>query len=340
MTCHAQGNKGACDFDAGVLEFSGRLRAFVRARINNPQDAEDLTQDILLRVFKSRAELRDPSRLEPWIYQAARNTIVDFYRRRRPGEELPANLTADEHSFDDVARILRNSSLRFLQTLPDIYRIPLELSDLQGLSIAEIADRLKLGLSATKSRLQRGRALLRDKLMGCCQFEFDSRGTIIDYRQRTPCACPAACIPELDYRLGTEQDAAAITALLSQATLVTADLTPRSFLTFTLALSAGRLVACAGIEVHEDLGLLRSVAVSPELRNSGLGTGMLQRAEHLATQLHLSKLFLLTTTAPAFFARNGYIRINRDEAPAALRASREFSSLCPASAVVMHKSLV
>ncbi len=157
-------------FEAGVLEFAGTMRAFVRRRVSNAQDAEDLSQEIMLKVFRSRASLRDPAKLEPWLYQVARAALIDYYRRKRPSEPVPEGLIAEAHSFDETSKVLGRSARRFLATLPELYRMPLELAEMQGLSVADIAALLKLGQSAVKSRLQRGRALLRNKMIACCRF--------------------------------------------------------------------------------------------------------------------------------------------------------------------------
>ncbi len=342
-------------FEAGVLEFAGKLRAFVRRRVSNPEDAEDLSQEVMMKVFRSRDSLRDPSKLESWLYQVARGALIDYYRRKRPSEPVPEGLSAEEHSFDEIGAVLGRSARRFLQTLPDLYRTPLELAELQGLSIAEIAARLKLGQSAVKSRLQRGRVLLRDKMLACCQFEYDPNGKVIDYHQRGPCACKSECggpvaqvqastvagrtLPPLHYELGREQDAQAILGLLRGNGLPTEDLNSEKLLNFVTARSSGRLLGCAGVEPHGAVGLLRSVAVCPGLQGLGLGAELVVRAEQLAVQLGLAELWLLTTTAPGFFARRGYSQTDRSEVPAGVRGSSEFRTVCPASAIVMRKVL-
>ena len=341
-------------FEAGVLEFAGRLRAFIRKRVADPNDAEDITQEVFLKVFRARGTLRDPGKLNAWLYQTARGTIIDYYRRRRPSEELAETTPAEPGELDEVGARLRRSVRRFLTTLPEAYRQPLELAELEGLSIAAIATRMRLSETAVKSRLARGRAQLRQKLLDCCQFEFDTFGKVIDLHQRNACACdgtptcgPAAEVegrthslpPHLAIGLAVDEDEPAIRALLAPAGLPVEDLTARHILNFVTAKTGDQLVGCAGIELHATAGLLRSVAVAAGLRGLGVGVRLVAAAETLAAQLGLRELYLLTTTAPAFFERRGYERIARGDAPPAIRASREFASLCPASAIVMHKAL-
>ena len=177
------------EFEAGVLEFAGKLRSFVRRRVWNAGDAEDIAQEVLLKVFKARSSLRDARKLEAWLYQVARGTIIDYYRRRRPTEELPESLAAESDELDEVAALLRSSVKRFLSLLPEAYRRPLELAEFEGLKASAIAQRMALSETATKSRLARGRALLREKLIKCCRFEFDRFGKVIDLSQKGSCAC-------------------------------------------------------------------------------------------------------------------------------------------------------
>ena len=134
-------------------------------------------------------------------------------------------------------------------------------------------------------------------------------------------------------------DLPAIRALLQSARLPQEDLTPAHLQDFVVLREGGTLVAVAGLERHGADGLLRSVAVAPDRRGGGLGAGLVQAVEAHARAAGLGALYLLTTTAADFFARRGYRRIERRDAPAPLQASREFAALCPSSATCMVKAL-
>lgn len=185
------------NFDAGVLEFAPRLRVFIRRRVRDDATADDLTQEALLKVYRSRASLRDGTRLEAWLYQIARGTIIDHYRRQRPSEELPAALAGE--SPDEMAalrpRVLA-SMKRFLAELPAAYREPVRLAELEELPLARIALRLDLSLTAVKSRVRRGRAMLKKKLQACCRFEFDRLGRMIGFERRKQLCCDDCAGPK------------------------------------------------------------------------------------------------------------------------------------------------
>lgn len=107
-----------------------------------------------------------------------------------------------------------------------------------------------------------------------------------------------------------------------------------------VAKSDGLIVGSAAIERYADGGLLRSVAVAPELQGRGIGHQLTEAALTLAGELRLPALYLLTTTADRFFPQFGFARITRDDVPESVRASVEFTSACPASAVVMRRRLL
>jgi amino-acid N-acetyltransferase len=100
-----------------------------------------------------------------------------------------------------------------------------------------------------------------------------------------------------------------------------------------------RLVGLAGIELYPDGVLLRSVAVHPEWRGTGVGRALVLRALDSARAAGARDAYLLTTTAERWFPRFGFTPIGRDAVPAGVRQSVEFREACPASAVVMHRSL-
>lgn len=177
-------------FDHAVVELSGKLRAFVRRRVRDDSAADDVVQEVMLKVYRSRASLQDDQRLEAWLYRIARRTVIDHYRRRRPREELPATLAAEP---DDELAPFREAVIRsmtqFLEELPEAYREPVRLSELEGLPLAKIALRSGLSLTAVKSRVRRGRAMLKRKLQDCCRFEFDPHGKVIGWEPRGACVC-------------------------------------------------------------------------------------------------------------------------------------------------------
>ena len=106
-----------------------------------------------------------------------------------------------------------------------------------------------------------------------------------------------------------------------------------------LAEAEGRPAGAVGLEVRGGHGLLRSLVVAPGCRGQGLGGRLMDVVLEEARGLGLSHLFLLTTTAEAYFPRWGFEVVTRAQVPAALEASEELRGACPASAVVMRRAL-
>lgn len=143
-------------------------------------------------------------------------------------------------------------------------------------------------------------------------------------------------------RPGARGDAAAVEALLIEQSLPTAGVAemfavdPTQFL---LAEDGDEVIAVVGIEVCSEHALLRSVAVRSDWQRRGLGHALVARAVAHAEGRGIAALYLLTMTAEHYFLRFGFTRITRDEVPAAIASTVEFTSACPASAVTMRKTL-
>lgn len=139
--------------------------------------------------------------------------------------------------------------------------------------------------------------------------------------------------------IATRPALAAAVALLKRAGLPTADLTDESMEAFFFAGDPAAPLGIVGVELSPPHAMLRSLVVGDPVRSTGMGSRLLAHAEAHARSTGVRSIFLLTTTAERFFIARGYQRLDRSEAPGFIRASREFSALCPASAAFMVKNL-
>jgi len=171
-------------------KFNQRLRNFILNRVNDPQDAEDILQDVFVKIHEHIHTLRDDERILPWLYQITRNTIIDHYRSRRPVDDLPDEDTLLEVQQEaSASREIATSLKDFIAELPEKYRQALLLTEFENVPQKDLAQRLSLSVSGAKSRVQRGRALLRQNLEDCCQFEFDPYGNLVNYTPRESHCC-------------------------------------------------------------------------------------------------------------------------------------------------------
>ena len=140
-------------------------------------------------------------------------------------------------------------------------------------------------------------------------------------------------------RTATEADLAAVHHLLEAASLPTEGLEEQFGPGYALALEGDRIVGAAGIERYGRSGLLRSVVTAPEARRRGIAEALTRNRLDWAATEGLDMVYLLTTTAAGYFPRLGFEPVDRTEVPAEVQASREFSSICPASAVAMRRQV-
>ena len=178
-------------------EFGAQLRAFVHRRVDDPQHAEDVLGEIVLRIHRNLGRVEDDEHLTRWVYRITRNAIVDEYRRaereRAREAALPDDAAelADEVGDDDptVLRELAACMRPLLEGLPPEQRRALELTDLEGLTQVDAAGREGVSVSGMKSRVQRGRRRLAELLGKCCELTLDAQGTPMDYTRPTGCRC-------------------------------------------------------------------------------------------------------------------------------------------------------
>lgn len=163
-------------------QFAGDLRAFILRRVASPEDAEDIAQLVFLRVIERIDSVRDAERLTGWLYATARNAIIDYYRSAARRRELPVDAVPDhpvDEGIDDHAeREMARCLLPMVEHLPAEQAEAVRMVDLAGVSQTAAAAAVHVSHSGMKSRVQRGRARLREMLLACCHVEQDVRGRV------------------------------------------------------------------------------------------------------------------------------------------------------------------
>ena len=196
-TTQAADQRHAGTDDGAYRAMRTHLQVFIARRVENTQTAEDLTQEVLLRLVRSNAnELADPA---AWLYRVARNVIIDHYRTRRPD---PAGVEASELSnsvdpFADDPSLARQELAQCLRSLinqlDEPYRSAITAVDLDGRTHASVAAQTGLSVPGVKSRVQRARRQLRHLLTDCCDVQTSADGTVIDYTASPSCAAGIGC---------------------------------------------------------------------------------------------------------------------------------------------------
>jgi RNA polymerase sigma-70 factor, ECF subfamily len=176
--------------------FHAPLQQFIRRRVSDDATAEDLLQDVFLNIHQHVETLRDVKKLESWMYRLTRNAIIDYYRSTRltTSLDVPEALQLPEELPDeDLISELFPCVRAMVTSLPAQDRQALILTEYQGMTQKELAERLGLSFSGAKSRVQRARTKLKQQLLDCCHFELDRRGHVIDYQPRCTCCSAGAC---------------------------------------------------------------------------------------------------------------------------------------------------
>ena len=145
-------------FDELYKLFAPMVHGIVLARVER-DEVDDLVQNVFLAAYKNLSALRDPNAVGAWLAMIARNHAAEFYRRAKPTEELPENLSSDDNHQTEAREILAA-----IRALPDAYRETLILRLVEGMTGPEIAERTGLTHDSVRVNLHRGMKLLRRKL--------------------------------------------------------------------------------------------------------------------------------------------------------------------------------
>jgi RNA polymerase sigma-70 factor (ECF subfamily) len=180
-------------------ELASRLRPFIRRRVAGDADADDVLQEVLLRMHRGLPGLEDDRRFGAWMYRVARTSIADHLRTRARhplarDAEMPEEVVDPFEDEEAEAEAVVASVISvFVAMLPSPYREALILTELEGRTQLEAAEMLGISLTAMKSRVRRGRAKLRASLEACCRIAVDARGRIIECTPREGGAAPPVC---------------------------------------------------------------------------------------------------------------------------------------------------
>lgn len=166
-----------------------RITRYIRYLLHDAAEAEDLTQETLLRAFQQQNNLRDAASLEGWIYRIATHASLDRLRQRKRTSDRHIDLPAEELPIIDRYQpspfaVIQQSEMsdcvsRYVTELKDGYKAVVLLHDADGLTAEEISRLLGLPLTTVKMRLHRARQQLKVALNNACEFGRDDRGVFI-----------------------------------------------------------------------------------------------------------------------------------------------------------------
>lgn len=172
------------------LKFENKLRAFTLSKVSDPAVADDILQELFLKIHDNIDKLNDETKIQSWIFQICRNLITDYFRVKNKNENTPLPFTDAEPGNDEVMTEALEDMVKMMDDLPAEYCEALCLTELGNLSQKAYAEKVGISYSGAKSRVQRARKMLKDMLMNCCHYEFDKYGTVISIHPVKCCCCP------------------------------------------------------------------------------------------------------------------------------------------------------
>jgi RNA polymerase sigma-70 factor (ECF subfamily) len=172
------------------------LNNFIKTKVDEEYLIDDILQEVSIKLNDSLIRNIEIKNYKAWLFQVTRNTIVDYYRSHKMNTISKVNeVVSDDNS---RACICDLSGFVIKEYLPEKYGKPLYLSDIEQVPQQEIAETLNLSLSATKSRIQRGRTKLKDLVSECFSISYNNRGQISDFQLKKGCELPQELKNEMD----------------------------------------------------------------------------------------------------------------------------------------------
>lgn len=166
--------------------YHNQLRTFIRSRVSDETLVDDLLQSVFLKIHSKLASLQSSEKLTSWLYQITRNVLVDHYKSKGKLAEANLDMIEDESSSETEQSVEKIAmSIRFfILQLDEPFRKTMILSELVGMKQNDIAKQLGEPYSTIKSRVKKGRELVKELMLACCHYEFDRSGKPIDFECR------------------------------------------------------------------------------------------------------------------------------------------------------------
>ncbi len=175
-----------------------RLLSFIKQHVATIHDAEDILQEVFVRIHSNLGSLKDTQSVTAWVYQVARNAIADYHRKRASADgavkklaasinddvQIPQQAEATEKQAAKAIAELSRCMEPLVRQLSEPYRRVIALTELNQVTQKDAAQELGLSVSGVKSRVQRGRTKIKELLQDCCNVELDRRRGVVDYQRR------------------------------------------------------------------------------------------------------------------------------------------------------------
>lgn len=178
-------------------QFYSHLLGYVKSKVRSKEDAEDILQNVFIRIASNIHNLSDDVKLKNWIFTITRNAIIDYYRVNANKKKFAVTGEIDENILEaddpDPTKGLDQCIGKMIGLLPEEYRDIIIDSELNGVKQKDLADKYGMAYPSMRSRVQRGRERLKHLFYNCCHIETDKRGNVLVAQGKKN--CDGSCEP-------------------------------------------------------------------------------------------------------------------------------------------------
>ncbi|RAW02091.1 RNA polymerase sigma factor SigZ [Pseudochryseolinea flava] len=185
--------------EIGIIykQFHAELLGYVKHKIRSREDAEDILQNVFVKISSNIRTLDEDVKIKNWIFTVTRNAIIDYYRlnANKRKHATSAELTDDIADVEepDQTKGLDQCMANMIDLLPDEYRDIIVESEIKGIKQKDLAEKYGIAYPSMRSKVQRGRERLKQLFYNCCQIETDKRGNVMDVKGKS--GCGESCSP-------------------------------------------------------------------------------------------------------------------------------------------------
>ena len=180
-------------------QFHSDLLGYVKSKVRSREDAEDILQNVFIKISSNIDKLTEDVKLKSWIFTITRNAIIDYYRVNATKKKVAVPEEIDENILEsddpDPTKGLDQCMNSMISLLPEEYRDIIIDSEIKGIKQKDLADKYEMAYPSMRSRVQRGRERLKQLFYNCCHIETDKHGNILAAQGRTDCDGPCKPCP-------------------------------------------------------------------------------------------------------------------------------------------------
>lgn len=161
-------------------KLGSQLHAIICSKVGHQHDCHDIMQEVYLKILLNNDKIEQADNTAGYLVRLTNNAVIDHYRRK-PQTELIDPVATDDSAQKDQSLQLADCCLRpMIESLPDIHRDALVMTELEGMKHKDYAEKVGISLSNAKVRVQRAKEKLKQVIMQCCSYDFDKYGNIVD----------------------------------------------------------------------------------------------------------------------------------------------------------------